>query len=344
MADLGKVDREFFDEYVFPNLGADRDDVALGPTHGVDFGVLDVDGTAVAIATDPVSVLPDLGFERAGRFALDFVLADVAVSGLAPSHLAITFTLPPELDDESFAKLWRSIHAEATDLGVSVVTGHTARYADCSFPWVGGATALGVGDHDDLVRPDGARVGDDVVVTSGPGVEATGLLTSLFPDQFALDAATLADAQSRLDDAACVRDAMTAAAAGGVHAMHDATECGLFGAFVEVADGAGVRFDLSTGDVPILPGVRETTDALGIDMWKATTGGTLVLAVDPDYTADVVAALESEGTAVGVAGQVTAGSGVVVDGEKISHPDVDPSWAAYDRLARASAVEDDADG
>ncbi|MFD1598276.1 AIR synthase family protein [Halobellus rarus] len=339
MADLGKVDRSFFEEHIFPRLGADRDDVALGPAHGVDFGLLDIDGTAVAIATDPVSVLPGLGFERAGRFALDFVLADVAVSGLAPSHLAISFTLPPTLSDDSFATLWASMHAEAADLGVSIVTGHTARYADCSFPWVGGATALGVGDFGDVIRPDGARVGDDVLVTKGPAVEATGLLTTLFPETIDLDGATLETAQKRLDEASCVRDAMTAAAAGGVHAMHDATECGLFGAFVEVADGAGVRLDLSTDGIPIRPGVRETCDALGIDPWTTTTGGTLVLAVDPDHTGGVLDALEAEGTPVGIAGTVEAGSGVVVDGEAIGHPDVDPSWAAYEELARAAEEE-----
>ncbi|WP_049987184.1 AIR synthase family protein [Halobellus rufus] len=341
MPDLGKVDRAFFDEHVFPRLGADRDDVTVGPTHGVDFGLLDVGGRAVAIATDPVSVLPGLGFERAGRFALDFVLADVAVSGLPPSHLAVSFTLPPDLDDESFATLWESMHAEAEDLGVSIVTGHTARYAGCSFPWVGGATALAVGDHDSVIRPDRARVGDDVLVTKGPAVEATGLLTTLFPDQIELDEATLSAAQARLDEASCVRDAMTAAAAGGVHAMHDATECGLYGAFVEMASGADVRLDLSTSEIPIRPGVRETCDALGIDPWAATTGGTLVLAVDPDRTSDVVAALEAEGTPVGVAGTVESGSGVVVDGETIEHPGIDPSWAAYDRLAAAAGGEDD---
>lgn len=337
MTDLGKVDRAFFDRYVFSHLGADRDDVAIGPTHGVDFGLLDFDGTAVAIATDPVSVLPNLGLARAGRFALDFVLADVAVSGLPPSHLAISFTLPPEFSDDDFAELWTAMHAEAEQLGVSVVTGHTARYAGCSFPWVGGATALAVGDPADVIRPDGARVGDDVLVTKGPAVEATGLLTTLFPDQFDLPPEVLAEAQSRVDEAACVRDAMTAAAAGGVRAMHDATECGLFGAFNEVADGAGVRLDLSLEGIPLRRGVRETCDFLGIDPWAATTGGTLVLAVDPDATDRVVSALESEGTPVGVAGTVREGSGVVVDGESVPHPDVDPSWAAYEELARRAA-------
>ncbi|ELZ32817.1 hydrogenase maturation factor [Halogeometricum pallidum JCM 14848] len=334
MTDLGKVDRAFFDRHVFSNLGADRDDVALGPAHGVDFGLLNLDGTAVAMATDPVSVLPDLGLARAGRFALDFVLADVAVSGLPPSHLAISFTLPPEFSDEAFAELWTAIHEEAEELGVSVVTGHTARYAGCSFPWVGGATALAVGDPADVIRPDGARVGDDVLVTKGPAVEATGLLTTLFPEQFDLPPEALSEAQSRLDEAACVRDAMTAAAVGGVRAMHDATECGLFGAFNEVADGAGVRLDLSTEGIPLRPGVRETCEYLGIDPWAATTGGTLVLAVDPDATDRVVSALESEGTPVGVAGTVREGSGVVVDGETVPHPDVDPSWAAYEELTR----------
>ncbi|RDI72570.1 AIR synthase family protein [Halopelagius longus] len=339
MTDLGKVDRAFFDEYIYPNLGADRDDVAIGPTHGVDFGLLELGEYAVSIATDPVSLLPGLGFDRAGRFALDFVLADVAVSGLAPSHLAISFTLPPEMSDEEFAAVWRSMHEEAEELGVSVVTGHTARYAGCSFPWVGGATALGVGDPSDVVRPDGARVGDDVLVTKGPAVEATGLLTNLYPDQFDLPAETLEAAQSRLDEAECVRDAMTASAAGEVHAMHDATECGVFGALNEVADGACVRFDVSLEEVPVRPGVRETCEYLGIDPWAATTGGTLVLTVAPEDTDAIVSALEAEGTPVGVAGRVSEGSGVYADGERIDHPDVDPSWEAYDELARRADGE-----
>ena len=345
MPSLGKADRAFLSERVLPNLGADRDDVAIGPAHGVDFGLLNLDGTAVAVATDPISILPALGFERAGRFALEFVLADVAVSGLAPSHLAIGFTLPPELTDESFSRLWDAIHAEAADLGVSIVTGHTARYGGCSFPWVGGATAFGVGDHADVIRPDGARVGDDILVTNGPAVETTGLLSTLFPDAIGLEEPTLSTAQARLDEASCVRDAITVSAAGneGVHAMHDATECGLYGAFAEVATSAGVRLEIATETIPIRPGVRETCDALGIDPWTAGSGGTLVIAVDPDHTAAVHDALDSEDTAVGVVGTVERGSGVVVDGQEVSHPDTDPAWAAYEELAAAGDPDSDPD-
>ena len=338
MPDLGKIDREFFETHVRPRLGADRDDVCLGPTPGVDFGLLDIGGRAVAIATDPVSVLPPIGYERAGRFALDVVLADVAVSGLPPSHLAISFSLPPGMGDEEFAAVWAGLHAEAADLGVSVVTGHTARYEDCSFPWVGGATALAVGDPGDVIRPDGARPGDDLLVTNGPAVETTGLLTTLFPDRIDLPPDTLRTAQARLDEASCVRDAMSAAAAGPVTAMHDATEGGLHGALVEMATGAGVRFELERDRVPIRPGVEETCETLGIDPWTATASGSLVVTVAPEGTEAVRSALDERGAAVARIGRVVDGEGVAVDGEELEAPTVDSSWAAYSALSTGSST------
>lgn len=334
--DTGKVSRAFFAEHIATRCGADRDDVALGPTHGVDFGVVHVGDGALVTATDPVSVLPDLGLEWAGRFALHVVLADVAVSGIPPSHLAISFSLPPEMTDEAFGRLWTAIDAECRDLGVAVVTGHTARYEDASFPWVGAATGLAVGDPDDVVRPDGARPGDDLLVTRGPAVEAVGLLTSLFPEAVPLEGDALATAQARLDEASCVRDALTAAAAGEVTAMHDATEGGLLGALHEMADAAGVHLAVDGDAVPLRPGVERACDALGMDAWRATTSGTLLVAVDPSDTDAVVGALQDRGTPVGAAGRVETGSGVTVDGAEVDEPTGDSSWPVYERLLVAS--------
>jgi hydrogenase maturation factor len=69
-----------------------------------------------------------------------------------------------------------------------------------------------------------------------------------------------------------------------------------------------------------------------MDPWRATTSGTLLIAVDPDDTDAVLGALEARGTPVGVAGRVEAGSGVTVDGTDIAAPDGDSSWAVYERL------------
>ena len=333
MTDLGKIDRSFFEQHVAPNLGADREDVAIGPQHGVDFGVLSVGGQALVTATDPLSILPDLGFERAARFALDLVLADVAVSGVSPTHLSICFTLPPEMTDAEFATVWETIHAECVDLGVSVVTGHTARYSDSSYPWVGAATAFGVGDHDEIVRPDGARPGDRLVVTTGPAAESVGLLSTLFGDHMDLPESVIENAQARLEDVYAVRDALTAAAAGPVTAMHDVTEGGLAGALNEMAEGSGTQFVIDRDAVPLKPGVEEVCASLEIDPWHATSCGSLVIAVEEGGVGDVCEALEARGTVAAEVGRVEAGEGVIVDGDRLAHPRVDPSWAAYAELA-----------
>ncbi|MBV0924084.1 AIR synthase family protein [Halomicroarcula limicola] len=332
MADLGKVDREFFDEYIYPNLGADREDVTLGPQHGVDFGVIDVGDRAVAMATDPVFVMPSLGFERAAWFAFHILLSDVAVSGLAPTHLSIDFNLPPEITDEEFRTVWETFDAEAREFGVSVVTGHTGRYAGCNYPMVGGATSVSVGSFDELVRPDGARVGDRVVITKGPAIEATGLLSIQFESlmEGELDGDAISDATDRFYDMSPVRDALTAAAAGPVNAMHDATECGIYGGLYEMARAAGVGIELETERVPMQPGVREACDFFGIDPWISISEGTLLAAVDPDGVEDVLAALESEGIPAADAGEVTEESGLVVDGEPTDHPGVDPFWGTFE--------------
>lgn len=333
MPELGKVDREFFDSVIYPNLGADREDVAVGPRHGVDFGVLDVGGQALVLATDPISILPQLGFERAGRLALDVVLADVAVSGIPPSHLSISLALPSGMSDEELASMWRGVSDRAHELGVSIVAGHTARYAGVHYSWVGGATALGVGRHEDVIRPDGAKPGDSVVVTTGPGAEMAGLFASLFADQLDLSESELRTARERLDDFGVVCDASTAVNAGSITAMHDATEGGVHGALVEMSRGAGVRFDVDAESVPVAPGVQAVCDAIDVDPWQVTSTGTLVLTVDSDDAIAVVRALGRRGTRAAIVGEVSGGEGVFVDDERISAPDSDPSWEAFARLA-----------
>jgi hydrogenase expression/formation protein HypE len=337
MTEEGKVDRDFFESTIRPHLGADRDDVGVGPTYGVDFGVVDVGGQAVVLATDPVSILPELGFDRAARFALHVVLADVAVSGVAPSHLAIGFHLPPGTTDEQFATAWRAIDEECRDLGVAVVTGHTGRYEGCSFPWVGAATALGVGDREAVVRPDGARPGDRLLLVGPPATESVALLGSLFPDRIDLPESVVDTAAARIDEVSVVRPALVAAASGPVTAMHDATERGVFNAVREVARSAGVRIDVDVSGVPIPEDVATVCDHFGMDPWVTGSAGSLLVAVRPDGVEAVRSALESEGTAVAEVGRVSepdGDPGAFRDGEEVVVPREDPFAEAYAELVQ----------
>lgn len=335
MTDLGKIDADFFERVVAPNLGADRAEVTLGPTAGVDFGVLELGGRAVVTATDPLSVLPALGRERAGRLAADIVLSDVAVSGVAPSHLALSLTLPPDYDADELAAVWRGIDAHASELGVEVTAAHVGRYPGVDSSWIGSGTAFGVGDPDELVRPDGARPSDALVISTGPAAEVAGLFATLYPERLGLDPATVATAQERVVDIPAVADALAAHRAGAVTAMHDATEGGLASGLNEMADGAGVRFEIDSGAVPMADGVEAVCGAIDVDPWHVTSCGTLLIAVESGDAADVVAILEKRGTPAAIVGRVRDGSGVYADGQRVEPPATDPSWKAAERLLQS---------
>lgn len=334
--DPGKADREFLDEYVLPWTGASRDDVRLGPRHGADFGVIEVDDRVVALATDPVFVLRELGIERAAWFAFHIVVSDVALSGIPPSHLSVDFNLPLDADEGEFAEIWRVFDREASNLGMSVVTGHTGAYANCAFPTVGAATALSVGDSADLVLPTGAEPGDRVVVTKGPAIETTGILATLFGDHLHVDDEHVDAARDRFWDSSPAQDALVASAAGPVTAMHDATERGLANALHELAAASAVRLNVTSTNVPLSPGVRELCDAFAIDPWVASSSGTVVMTISQDDEGGtdgveaVLSALADEGIPAAEAGVVESGSGVSLDGREFSVPTSDPFWGAYE--------------
>ena len=197
---------------------------------------------------------------------------------------------------------------------------------------------MGVCDPEGVVRPDGARPGDRLLVTRGPAVETAGLFASLYPEELGergLGTETVADAAAGLDEAKLVRDAVAAADAGGVSAMHDATEGGLLGAFCEMARSAGVRFEVDSEAAPVRSGVAAVCDALGVDPWKVTSSGTLVIAVSPEAADAVRAAIEERGTPVAEIGRVVEGSGVLFRGEEWTDPPRDPSWEAYAEMVGA---------
>ena len=80
---LGKIAGELLTDTILGRLGACDSEVLAGPRAGVDVGVLRVaPGVVMAVTTDPVFVLPSLGWERAAWFAVHILASDAATSGL----------------------------------------------------------------------------------------------------------------------------------------------------------------------------------------------------------------------------------------------------------------------
>jgi len=334
---LGKVTPGFFDEVIFPRLGARDDDVIIGPTHGVDFGAIAIGDDVLVASADPFFIAPALGWKRAAWFALHIVASDVAVSGIPPRFLMVDLNLPPEMDERTLTTIWDTVHLEAERLGIAVIGGHTARYAGCNYPMVGGAVVVGTGARDRLIDPRRSSEGDRIIITKGPAIEATGLMAVQFPEFVAEahDEAAADEAAGVFYQMSVVRDAAICAAAGGVTAMHDATECGIWGALFEMARASGHGLLVEKERIVRQEIVEKTCAVFDIDPMSAISEGTLVATARPDAVDGVLAALAAEEIPASVVGELLPSSaGVrVVDenGEHpLKHPETDPFWIRFE--------------
>ena len=341
LPELGKIHPEFFDKVIFPRLGAKDKNIIIGPRHGIDYGVIKLADTCLSFSTDPFFIVPAYGFARAAWFAFHIICSDVAVSGLKPKYLTVDLNLPPEITESQLTEMWEAVHKEAEKYGISIITGHTARYAGCNYPMVGGATAIAVGPENELRGPHLVKPGDKIIITKGPAVETTGLLAISFPKifdatfgpKFRKEAEDIFYQMSVMDDCAIARGFP------GVHCMHDATECGIWGGLFEMAQAGGYGLRVEKDAIVKQEIILKTCDHFKIDPFVAISEGTLIAIVDPHEAETLVSAFKKNNILSSIVGEVTdkkAGLKIVVDGkvEELKHPKVDPYWIVMEKLLK----------
>ena len=340
LPEIGKISPEIFNEIIFPRLGANSERVLVGPQNGVDVGIVEIGDKAVALTTDPVFIVPEYGWERAAWFAIHILASDAVTSGLKPCFIAIDLNLPMEITKEQLEIVWDTMHRECENLGISIVCGHTARYENCHYPMVGGATVLCVGEKNEYVTPKMAKAGDKIIITKGPAIEAAGIFATMFPGLIEKEFG--ADFSQRAQDIfykmSVVEDAMTAVNVGvrdnGVTAMHDATECGIWGGLYEIAQAADLGARVDKERIVVEDCVTEICQYFNIDPYASISEGTLIIACREHKAEEVIEVLTKKGIASSVVGELvdpSQGMTLVEGGKerKLEHPKVDPFWNAF---------------
>jgi len=342
---LGKLPPDVFDEVIYPHLGIEDPNVIVKPQHGVDFGVVDLGDKVLIIKSDPVFVVPEYGWERSSWFAVHILASDVSVSGVAPKYLAIDLNLPQSMTKSEFKNLWIGIHKECKNLGISIVTGHTGKYAGADYPMIGGATMFTFTKKDNFVTTKMAQPGDKVIITKGPAIEAAGILSTMFPKfleekfgkEFAKEASKLFYLQS------VVEDALTISKIGlrtGVTSMHDATEYGIWGALHDIAQASNVGIRIYKDKLFVRKDVekvmRAFSELTGIeaDLYAAISEGTLVATVKPKKAEEALKLLHSKNIEAEIVGEVTDEKLKVTlvsedKDELIERPAQDPFWPMF---------------
>ena len=297
----------------------------MDATTGDDAAVYSLsDSRALVVTLDFFTPIVDDPYDF-GRIAAANALSDVYAMGGRPLFALNLLSFPRDLLDEGLAEeIIRGGAEKAREAGIPVVGGHSIDDAEPKY----GMVAVGEVDPDSMLANDGARPGDDLVLTKplGTGIVATAIKAAQCPPDLL---AAAVESMARLN-----RDAAEAAVAAGARAATDVTGYGLTGHLGNMVRASGVAARIDAAKVPVLDGVGalieaghvpggtrrnladgaahvsyegEVSDTTRLLLADAQTSGGLLIACPADRTATLVGELRPSGDMAVVVGKITDG-------------------------------------
>ncbi len=289
---IGKVPPDLLDALVYPHLGVRRRDILVHAQFGEDCAVIDFGEEVAVLTTDPITgAQHDLGW-----YAVYVATNDLAACGAEPVALTLTILLAAGRPREDLARVMRDASDAAASLGVEIAGGHSEVTSGIDRTLIV-ATALGRAPKDRVVHSGGARIGDTLLLTKSAGLEGTAILAAEYAARLrpALGDDIMEQARGLRRQISVLPEGRAAAAAG-VHAMHDVTEGGVLGAAYEMAAASGIGVLLDGDRVPVRPETAAVCGQLGADPLALIGSGALLIAT-PEAER-VAAAVRRVGVAV----------------------------------------------
>jgi thiamine-monophosphate kinase len=297
-------------------LPATPSDVVVGI--GDDVAVLDTSGPHYLLATCDIQVenvhfLRDaISPQQLGRKVIAINVSDIAAMGGRPRWALVSLGLPPDLEVEFIDELYRGLNAQAQDSGLVIVGGNLTQIKG---PLVIDLFLLGECDRDCLLRRDGAKVGDAVLVTGEFGDSRAGLELLLRPHLQVSEETRARVLAAHLTPQPRLAEGQLLAASKRVHAMLDVSD-GILSDLGHICAASRVGSALELAMIPISRACRDVARAAGVNSedW-ALTGGEdyqLLFTVPP---ADVEAIQRLLNTGTGatatVVGHIESAAGVI---------------------------------
>ncbi len=295
----GKLPKEVLEKTVFKWLGAKRKDVLLWPAYGEDAAVVDVPKRRLVIACDPITGSRKL----LGWLSVHINANDVAVCGAKPAWFSSCILLPKN-DEHLFASIVKQIHRAASELHVSVITGHSEVALHISEPIIIG-TMIGIVEGNKYYMTRGAKPGDKILMTKTAAIEGTAILATDLSEALSskIDKRLLKRASMFYRKISVVNEAIKIASTGLATAMHDPTEGGLLGGLYEMSEASGTGFIVYENAIPIARETKIICETLRCDPLKLISSGTLIASFRGNYK-KIISALKRAGIKAAIIGEV----------------------------------------
>jgi selenide,water dikinase len=198
-------------------------------------------GRVLVVTTDFFTPVVDDAYDY-GAIAAANSLSDVYAMGAMPFAALTVAALPPDLPMAISREIIHGLADKTAESGTVIVGGHTIQDKEPKI----GLVALGFGEEKSLLRKDGLRVGDRLVLTKPLGF---GVTTTALKQQAATpeDVAEVVGWMKRLN-----RDAAKLALEFELRAATDITGFGLLGHSWEMAEGAGLGLQIEFSRLPFI--------------------------------------------------------------------------------------------
>ena len=339
--ETGKIQNSFFKEKVFPFCGAVRSEVVIGPEYGVDVSIVNLpNGLAMAMTSDPLSLIPTLGLRESAWLSVQLMANDMATTGFAPQYAQFTLNLPTTLGVHDFELYWQYIHEFCERLGIAITGGHTGRFEGINSTIAGGGTMITVAPGEQIITSKGAEAGDVLIMTKECALIATSILALSFPETVIKSCGS--DIQEQAAKLFYETSAVEAGLAAGefhrhthsVTAMHDVTEGGILGAIYEMAHASGCGVVINESAIPLGEPQKKIGALFNIDPLYCVGAGAMIITAKADKASLLVEHLAKNNVKATVIGSVTAPSeGLKIhrgqDVIELQHPGADPYWSAF---------------
>lgn len=270
-------------------------DFAEMPFDGVGLAAMD-DGAAIPfgdewlVITTDSHVIHPIFFPGGdiGRISISGTVNDLAMMG-ATKLLGLTcgVILEEGFPIDQLEEIQRSIVATCREAGTVIVTGDTKVMGKGELDGIA-INTTGIAMAKRLIRDNGLRVGDRIIVTGTIGDHGLAVMAArhslrlegeLTSDVAPLNA-MVASAVDRYPDA--------------ITAMKDPTRGGVSSALHEMASKSKVGIVLREADIPVTAAVRSAGEILGIDPLHVANEGKAVLGVRPELAEALLDVLRSD--------------------------------------------------
>ena len=194
-----------------------------------------------------------------GALAVNGTVNDLAMVGARPEYLSAAFILEEGLALETLWAVVQSMKKAVTEANVQIVTGDTKVVdrgkADGLYITT---TGIGVLEHDAVISPKMAQVGDAIILSGDVGRHGMAVMAVREGLQF--------ESEIKSDCAPLSAPVLDLLEHGIMpHCQRDITRGGLASALVEIATTANLSLEIREMDIPIREDVQGACEILGFD-------------------------------------------------------------------------------